>query len=134
MSPLRTLCPGRGSYPPAETCQEGRWNPPTSPSTPHPHLSLPPPNCQTQWKAEDEGLSCKLTCTSLHSAEWRERGLGLKGLKEDIPGIDSNLQVFFFLNFAFSLQPCCFSRLINLPVKNVYSVECRWFIDKDRAV
>lgn len=35
---------------------------------------------------------------------------------------------------TFSPQPCCSCRLTNLPVKNVYYVECRWFIDKGRAV
>lgn len=74
----------------------------------HPSSSSLTPTSQLSNSVEGRGWGPQLqaTCTSLHSAEWRERGLGLKGLKEDIPGIDSNLQVFFFfLNLHFLFNP-----------------------------
>lgn len=121
---------GRGSLGgPAGKGMEYLYSP-SSPSTPTP-ISCPClPKARLSWAANGDGAYARGRCTwgpaQSQVGEWRA---GPEGLMEDIPGIDSCLWcLYIFSSTLLLLQG------LNLPVTNACYMECRWLIDKDRAV
>lgn len=103
---------------------------PTSPTGPAP-ISCPGlPTAELSGKANGEGAHARRRWTRAPGqsqvGEWRAGPEGLmEGIRVWIPAPDPRTS---------SPAPCGCYRLINLPVKNVYCMKCRWFIDKDRTV